>query len=113
MAGADHREERNARAPACRRNRQLRPRTHGQARRCEVIALSQIRKPDTSFPAFFRYRAVKDRYVLTNYEGSYIVLSDEQFRGYLEGTIQKDSALYGDLKARNFIRAEFDANKAA
>lgn len=78
-----------------------------------MIALSQIRKPDTSFPAFFRYRAVKDRYVVTNYEGSYAILTDDDFRAYLEGTLAKDSPAYRELDAKNFIRSTFDANKAA
>ncbi|MGZ4780151.1 MAG: His-Xaa-Ser system radical SAM maturase HxsB [Thermoanaerobaculia bacterium] len=76
------------------------------------MMLAQIKKPNTDFQAFFRYRQVKDRIVLTNYEGSYTILTEDQFRAYLEGSIAKDSALYQDLRAKNFVRAEFDMAKA-
>jgi His-Xaa-Ser system radical SAM maturase HxsB len=77
------------------------------------MRLAQIRTPDPKFPAFFRFREVAGRYLLTNQEGSYAVLTPEQFKTFAEGTLARDSELYHSLAEKNFIRAEFDVQRAA
>jgi His-Xaa-Ser system radical SAM maturase HxsB len=77
------------------------------------MMLAQIRKPDPKFPAFFRFRRVGGRYVVTNQEGSYAVLEPAEFAQYVEGTLPRDGALYRTLAEKNFIRSEFDVNRAA
>jgi uncharacterized protein len=77
------------------------------------MMLTQISKVDKSFPAFFRFRQVGDRVVVTNYEGNFVLLTQDEFKSYLEGTVARDSALYTRLRDRNFIRAEYDQAKAA
>ncbi|MEI8255198.1 MAG: radical SAM protein, partial [Deltaproteobacteria bacterium] len=76
------------------------------------MMLAQLKKPDTSFQAFFRHRRVGDRYVITNYEGGYAILTQEQFGAFIEGRIPKGSPLYVELAAKNFIRAEFNMARA-
>jgi len=72
-----------------------------------------IRKPDAVFPAFFRSRVVGNKVVLTNYEGQYAILTMDEFRLFAEGAVPPDSALYNTLRERNFVRAHYDANRAA
>lgn len=74
--------------------------------------LAQIRRPDLAFPAFFRYREVAGRYVLTNQEGSFVLLAPEEFRAYLEGTLDRASPRYAELCDKNFVRAAYDQARA-
>jgi His-Xaa-Ser system radical SAM maturase HxsB len=74
--------------------------------------LTQISKLDRSFPAFFRHRQVGGRTVLTNLEGSYLVLDNSEFIAFAEGRVEKGTPLYERLKERNFVRAEFDIARA-
>ncbi len=74
--------------------------------------LAGIRKPDTNFPAFFRFREVDGAYVVTNAQGDFVLLTPEEFRAFGEGTVDRASALWTQLKNGNFIRAEFDVPTA-
>jgi uncharacterized protein len=66
-----------------------------------------------SFPAFFRFREVAGKMVLTNYEGSWIVLEPDEFRAFAAGNVEPSSELYGRLRERNFVRDEYDVQRAA
>jgi uncharacterized protein len=70
-------------------------------------------KTDASFPAFFRYRALpKERVLLTNLEGNFLVLSGEEFRAFAQGQVAPESELYARLRDGNFLRAHYDVKRA-
>jgi len=75
--------------------------------------LLQIRKPSTTFALPFNHRRVGGRTLITNTEGAFLLLQDDEFRQFAEGTVARDSELFKRLKDRNFIRGEHDANKMA
>lgn len=70
-------------------------------------------KLDAGFAAFFRYRALtKDRVLLTNLEGNFIILSGEEFRAFAEAKIDAETELYARLRDGNFLRAHYDVKRA-
>lgn len=71
-----------------------------------------IEKPDLSFPAFFRFRKVDGDYVVTNAQGDFVILTAAEFKAFGEGTVARDSELWGRLARGNFIRSEFDVPAA-
>jgi uncharacterized protein len=75
--------------------------------------LIQLKKPSTSFAMPFKHRAVDGKTLITNTEGSFLLLSGEDFRAFAEGTVDTDSPLYRRLAERNFIRAVADTRKIA
>ena len=75
--------------------------------------LIQIKKPSTSFAMPFKHRAVDGKVLITNTEGSFLLLSQDDFRAFAEGTIPKGAPLYTKLAERNFVRAEADTRKIA
>lgn len=77
------------------------------------LMLTQIRRPSRTFPAFFRFREVGGKVLITNQEGSYLLLDPEEFRAFAEGEVPEDSPLYERLCEKNFVRAAFDTKKAA
>ena len=70
-------------------------------------------KLNPSFAAFFRYRPVGDKIVISNYEGSYLILTHDEFKQFAEGTVAPDSALYRALDEKNFIRETYRVADAA
>jgi uncharacterized protein len=66
-----------------------------------------------SFPAYFRFREVAGKMVLTNYEGNWIILEPDEFRAFAAGRVDPKSALYQRLSERNFVRDEYDVSRAA
>ena len=77
------------------------------------MMLAQIRKADHRFQAFFRYREVGERVVITNQEGSFLLLSRDEFGKFAEGTVERGSDLWTRLAGRNFIRSELSSATAA
>src|SRR5690606_32767678 len=70
-------------------------------------------RTDASFPAFFRYRALpKERVLLTNLEGNFLVLTSDEFRAFARGEIPSESELYARLRDGNFLRAHYDVKRA-
>jgi His-Xaa-Ser system radical SAM maturase HxsB len=74
--------------------------------------ITQIKKRDTRFQSFFRYRAVGEKVVVTNHEGSWAILTQDEFRQFAEGTVERASDLWTRLARGNFIRSEV-SNDAA
>ncbi|AKF03208.1 His-Xaa-Ser system radical SAM maturase HxsB [Sandaracinus amylolyticus] len=71
-------------------------------------------RPSATFPAFFRYRALpKQRVLLTNLEGNFLVLADAEFRAFVEGNVAPESELHARLREGNFLRAHYDTKRAA
>jgi His-Xaa-Ser system radical SAM maturase HxsB len=75
--------------------------------------LIQIKKPSTSFAMPFKHRAVDGKVLITNTEGSFLLISNDDFHAFAEGTVPKDAPLYKKLAERNFVRAEADTRKIA
>jgi His-Xaa-Ser system radical SAM maturase HxsB len=73
--------------------------------------LVQIRNPSRTFAAPFNHRTVGNRVLITNTEGSFLLLLPEEFRQFAEGSVPKDGALYKKLAENNFVRAELNADR--
>jgi His-Xaa-Ser system radical SAM maturase HxsB len=67
---------------------------------------------DTRFAAPFRYRRVRDKVLVTSYEGEWLLLSDEEFGRFARGEVPRDSELYARLRDKNLVRAEYDVQRA-
>ncbi|MFO0631665.1 MAG: His-Xaa-Ser system radical SAM maturase HxsB [Nannocystaceae bacterium] len=65
------------------------------------------------YPAFFRYRELGERVVVTSLEGEWIVLDRDEFRAFVGGTVDRTSALHQRLVERNLVREQFDVRRAA
>lgn len=69
-------------------------------------------RPTVGQQAFFRFREVGDRVVITNFEGNYAILTREEFRQFAEGTVERGSALWQQLDEKNFLRETYDVDAA-
>lgn len=65
------------------------------------------------YPAFFRFRELGERVVVSSLEGEWIVLPREEFRAFVGGNVDRTSDLHRRLVERNLVRSEFDARRAA
>jgi His-Xaa-Ser system radical SAM maturase HxsB len=65
------------------------------------------------YPAFFRFREIGERVVVTSIEGEWIVLDKAEFRAFVHGDVDTTSDLHRRLGERNLVRASFDARRAA
>ena len=63
--------------------------------------------------AFFRWRPIAGKVLLTSLEGNWLIVTADEFRAFLEGHVPEDSELHARLKAGNFLRAHFDVRAAA
>jgi His-Xaa-Ser system radical SAM maturase HxsB len=77
----------------------------------ELVSLAP--KLDTSTQAFFRFRQVANKVLLTNYEGFWVLLSTEEFQRFATGTVEPGTPLHQRLSDNNFLRATYDTRKAA
>lgn len=59
-----------------------------------------------------RFRAVAGRMLITNHEGSWAVLTNDEFRLLREGRVPAGGALEAKLAERNFLRSSFNQAKA-
>jgi His-Xaa-Ser system radical SAM maturase HxsB len=77
------------------------------------MTLSEIGTLGTGFAAPFRFRNVGECVLITNAEGSFLVLSPDDFRAFAAGAVAPGSELWAKLKEGNFLCAELDPRKAA
>ena len=63
-------------------------------------------------PAFFRFREVAGRVVVTNYEGNFLILQPDEFARFARGDLESGSELHTRLRDGNFLRDEYDVPKA-
>jgi uncharacterized protein len=63
-------------------------------------------------PAFFRFREVAGRVVVTNYEGGFLILQPDEFQRFARGDLEPGSELHTRLRDANFLRDEYDVPKA-
>jgi uncharacterized protein len=76
-----------------------------------MVNLVQIRTPSRTFATPFNHRVVGDHVLITNREGSFLLLSPGEFRQFAEGTVAKGDPLYTRLAQKNFVRAELDVDR--
>ena len=50
-----------------------------------------------SLPAFFRFRQVGDKVIISNYEGEWLALTQDEFRQFAEGAVPEGSPLHARL----------------
>jgi His-Xaa-Ser system radical SAM maturase HxsB len=77
------------------------------------VNLAALPVLDDRFAAYFRFRAVGERVVVTNPEGSFLILSQDEFAAFAAGRVAPGSELYRKLSDANFVRATYDARKAS
>lgn len=70
-------------------------------------------RPNIGFPAYFRHRTVADKVVLTNFEGNHLILTQDEFRDFVEGSVARDSELWTRLEQGNFLRETYRVHEAA
>lgn len=70
-------------------------------------------RPNIGFPAYFRHRTVAGKVVLTNFEGNHLILTQDDFREFVEGTVARDSELWTRLEQGNFLRETYRVHEAA
>ena len=70
-------------------------------------------KLDVTSQAFFRFRQVGKKTLITNYEGFWALLTPEEFERYATGTVQPGSPLHQRLSDNNFLKATYDTKKGA
>lgn len=54
----------------------------------------------------FRFRKIKDRILLTNEIGWYVFVTEQEFQGFIQGTLDAASPTYQELHEKGFIRNE-------
>ncbi len=61
---------------------------------------------------FFRFKNLGKKYLITNEEGRWLFLEEKDFFNFLEGRIGKEEEIYRSLAENNFLKKEFDFEKA-
>jgi uncharacterized protein len=69
-------------------------------------------KPGATLPAFFRFREVAGKVVVTSLDGSFVVLTPDEFRSFAKGDIARGSELWTRLGEANLIKEAFDVPRA-
>ncbi len=57
---------------------------------------------------FFRFKKIKNRYLLTNDVGDYLFLKEKEFENFLTNNLEKSQEPYLSLKEKNFLKNELD-----
>ncbi|MDD5655460.1 MAG: His-Xaa-Ser system radical SAM maturase HxsB [Candidatus Omnitrophota bacterium] len=58
---------------------------------------------------FFRFKEIKaNRHLLTNDVGEYVILSDKEFKGFLEGKLKSTDPVFKVLREQGLIRNQMD-----
>jgi His-Xaa-Ser system radical SAM maturase HxsB len=75
--------------------------------------LAEIGKTDATQPALFRFRPVADKVLITNQEGRWLLLTEDEFGTFARGEAKEGSELHERLKSHNFLRDYYDVLGAA
>jgi His-Xaa-Ser system radical SAM maturase HxsB len=67
-----------------------------------------IAKIDYSKLGYFRFKKLGEKYLLTNEEGGYIFVDQNDFKLFLDDKLDKKSFIYKNLVKKNFIKNEAD-----
>ncbi|MCA9655186.1 MAG: His-Xaa-Ser system radical SAM maturase HxsB [Myxococcales bacterium] len=77
-----------------------------------MIPMAQLR-PRAGTQALFRFRPVRDKVLVTNLEGRWLLLSQEDFQAYARGEVAPGSELHRRLDEANFMRDGYRVPEAA
>jgi len=77
-----------------------------------MIDLAQI-QPQAGTQAFFRYREVGDKILITNLVGQWLLLTHTEFGRFARGDLEAGSDLETRLAQGNFLRDKFRASDAS
>ncbi len=77
------------------------------------LLLELGRKADTRQQAFFRFREVAGKFVVTSVDGSYVVLERDEMIAFAEGRVERSTPLWERLREASLLRAELDVDRAA
>lgn len=66
----------------------------------------------TDDPGFFRFKKLGERYLLTNEEGGYCLLSEPDFTDFTAGRLAENSPAYALLARENFLKSRFNPDLA-
>ena len=66
---------------------------------------------DSSASAFFRFREVGERVVVTSLEGEWVVLERDEFAAFTGGSVEPESSLHARLTERNLLAASHDRSR--
>src|SRR5688572_30115198 len=69
-------------------------------------------KPGATLPAFFRFREVAGKVIVTSLDGSFAVLTQDEFRSFAKGDVARGSELWTRLAEANLIKEAFDVPRA-
>lgn len=59
----------------------------------------------------FRFRKIDNRYILTNDNGDFLILTNEEFTNFLENKLDKKSEIYQEAVVKNFIKDEINVSR--
>ena len=77
------------------------------------MSLAPLAQLDTNGPALFRWRRVGPKVLITNQEGRYLLLTEDEFDLFTRGQLEAGSELFTRLKDHNFLRDHYDVHAAA
>jgi len=77
------------------------------------MTLVQLTAQKTTFAADCRFRAIRDKMLVTSLDGRFALLTQDEFRAFRSGAVPPESELYQRLSAANLVRAVFDVKHAA
>ncbi len=77
------------------------------------MILTRIGKTDASHPALFRVREVGGKALITNQEGRWLLLTEEELGLFARGEAKEGTELHERLKSHNFLRDHYDVLAAA
>ncbi|MFH1671470.1 MAG: His-Xaa-Ser system radical SAM maturase HxsB [Candidatus Portnoybacteria bacterium] len=60
---------------------------------------------------FFRFKKLRDNYLLTNDVGQWLFLKESEFKDFLNGKLEKNGEPYLSLKQKNFLKKELDVGE--
>ncbi len=73
-----------------------------------MITLEDVEKLDGKKVGPFYHRALSGRYLITNDQGRYLDLSEEDFKSFVRGDISAETSLGTQLKENGFLREQMD-----
>ncbi len=77
------------------------------------MTLVQLTAQKTTFAADCRFRAIRDKMLVTSLDGRFALLTQDEFRAFRSGAVPPEIELYQRLSAANLVRAVFDVKRAA
>jgi len=70
--------------------------------------LSDLKKIKYNKLGFFRFKKLKNKYLLTNDVGDYLFLTEKEFKSFLNDNLKNDREPYLSLKKKNFIKKDLN-----